>query len=89
MNAKHEAMFTLTFRAGITASAPRNEIGIPRLTQKASRMSRNSVSTTKTSRKPAAPLPSMMASRSDSTSDWSCHTVSVMPSGSHAPARST
>ena len=89
MKAKHETMLTLRSRLGISAKAPRKQIGIPRLTQKARRMSRNSVSTTKTSTKPAAPLLSMIASRSVSTSDWSCQIVSVMPSGSHVSARRT
>ena len=82
-------MLTLRFRLGINATAPRKQIGIPRLTQKASRMSRNSASTTKTSMNPAAPFSNMIASRSVSTSDWSCQTVSLTPSGNQASARRT
>ena len=89
MKAKHETMLTLRSRLGMRAKAPRKQMGIPRLTQKARRMSRNSVSTTKTSTKPAAPLASMIASRSVSTCDWSCQIVSVTPSGNQASARRT
>ena len=89
MNANSEMTFTETSSPGIRAIAPRNEIGIPRLTQKARRSSRNSVSTTKTRMNPVAPLRSMSVRRSFSTSAWSCQSVIEMPSGSRALARST
>ena len=66
---------------------PRNEIGIPRLTQKARRSSRNSASITNTSAKPMAPFRSMSDSRSIRTSAWFIQTVSVIPSGMPACAR--
>ena len=68
-NAKLETMFVDTPSPGINAIAPRNAIGIPRLTQRASRISRNNVSTTRTSTRPAAPLRSMIASRSSIAGD--------------------
>ena len=77
----------LRSRLGITANAPRNAIGIPRLTHTARRISRNSASTPKTSTKPAAPLFSRSASRPFRISDWSCQSVSVIPSGNQASAR--
>ena len=64
MNAKSDTALSETSSVGISAIAPRNEIGMPRLTQKATRSSRKSASTTRTSANPAAPLRSMSASRS-------------------------
>ena len=89
MKAKIETMLTDTPVTAISAMAPRNETGIPRLTQKARRSSRNSASTPKTSTNPAAPLRSMIDRRSFSTSAWSCQTVKKIPSGIRACARST
>ena len=89
MNANSEMTFTETSSPGIRAIAPRNEIGMPRLTQKASRSSRNSASTMKTRANPVAPLRSMRVSRSFSTSAWSCQSVIETPSGSRDLARST
>ena len=89
MNANSEMTLTDTSSPGISAIAPRKEIGMPRLTQKARRSSRNNVSTTKTSRNPVAPLRSINVSRSFSTSAWSCQSVIEMPSGSRGRVRST
>ena len=89
MNANREMTLTETSSPGIRAMAPRNEMGIPRLTQNASRSSRKSASTTKTSRNPVAPLRSMRLSRSLRTFAWSCQIVSEMPSGSRDCESST
>ena len=78
-----------TSTPGISARAPRNEIGIPRLTQNARRSSRNSASTRNTSANPATPLRSISESWLFSDSASFCHTVSVTPSGRRARASST
>ena len=64
-------------------------MGIPRLTQNASRSSRNSASTRKTSAKPAKPLCSISASVLFSDSASFCQTVSETPSGRRACASAT
>ena len=74
---------------GISARAPKNEIGMPRLTQNARRSSRNSASTRNTSANPATPLRSISESWLFSDSALFCHTVRVTPSGRRARAHST
>ena len=88
-NANSEIMLTETPKAGISAMAPRNESGIPRLTQKASRSSRKSASATNTSTNPVAPLRSMRVRRSFSPSASLSQMVIETPSGSRACVRST
>ena len=64
-------------------------MGMPRLTQNASRNSRKSASTMKTSTNPVAPLRAMRVSRPARISPWSCQIVSEMPSGTRACMSST
>ena len=80
MNAKVDTMFTVTSSPGMSMNMPRNEIGIPRLTQKARRNSRNTASNANTSARPATPFPNMSPSRSISTSAWFIQLVSLIPS---------
>ena len=82
-------MLKETSRPGISAIAPRNEMGMPRLTQNARRSSRNSASTRNTNANPAKPLRSISASWLLSDSASSCQTVSETPSGRRACASST
>ena len=89
MKANSEMTFTVTSSPGISAMAPRNEMGMPRLTQNASRSSRNRASTRNTSTNPPSPFRSMVVSRAWSIVDWSCQTVSKMPAGSVGRVRST
>ena len=56
MNANSDMMLTVTSLAGISMIAPRNEIGIPRLTQNASLSSRKRASMMKTSTNPDRPF---------------------------------
>ena len=89
VKANSEMTLADTSSDGIIAMAPRNEIGMPRLTQKASRSSRNSVSTMKTSTNPLAPVRSIRLRRSFSTSASFSQIVIETPSGSRARVRST
>ncbi len=89
MKAKVETSFIVTSSEGISMTVPRNEIGMPRLTQTASRSSRNSASIRNTSANPARPLRPMIDSRPCMYSAWFCHTVSAMPSGRVGLTRST
>ena len=56
MNANSEIMLIDTSSAGISQNVPRNEIGMPRLTQNASRKRRNNASTINTRQNPVSPL---------------------------------
>ena len=78
-----------TSRPGIIASAPRNEIGIPRLTHTASRSSKNKARTRKTRRNPVAPFRSISERRAFSNLAESCHTVSATPAGTWLCAMAT
>ncbi len=81
MKANSEIRLIDTSSVGISARAPRKEIGIPSDTQAASRSRRNSASTSATSAKPARPFLSSRSSRLRRMRVWSCQTVSWMPSG--------
>jgi len=81
-------MLMETSRLGIKAIAPRNEIGIPRLTQSARRRSRKRVSATKTSTNPVAPVRSISDSRLLNICAESCQIVSERPSGRRVCASS-
>ena len=63
MKANSDMTFTVTSSPGISMMAPRNEIGIPRLTQNASRRSRKSASSTNASANPVSPVRSIVESR--------------------------
>ena len=56
MKENSEIMLMETPNIGINAMAPRNEIGIPRVIQNASRRRKNRASTTKTSTSPVSAL---------------------------------
>ena len=56
MNAKSEIMLIETSSPGISQNVPRNEIGMPRLTQNARRNLRNRASTMNTRQNPVTPL---------------------------------
>ena len=56
MNANSEIMLIDTSSVGISQNVPRNEIGMPRLTQNASRKRRNNASTMNTRQNPVRPL---------------------------------
>ena len=89
MNANVETKFAVTSSPGITMNAPRKEMGMPRLTQNASRSSVSSASTMKTSTNPVAPLRAMSHSRSLRIRAVFCQTVSEIPGGSVGALRST
>ena len=89
MNANVETKFAVTSSPGITMNAPRKEIGMPRLTQNASRSSVSNASTMNTSTNPVAPLRAMSHSRSPRTRAPFCQTVSEIPGGSVGAVRST
>ena len=88
MKAKVDTMFAVTSSPGMSMNMPRNEMGIPRLTQNARRSSRNTASRANTSARPAAPFPSMSPSRSISASAWFIQPVSLIPSGRVGTLRS-
>ena len=79
----------VTPRPGISQMAPRNEIGIPRLTQNARRKRRKRASEANTSTKPAAKLRSSRLSRPARIFDISFQVASSMPAGIRGPASAT
>ena len=89
MKAKSDMTLIDTSSAGIRMKAPRNETGMPRLTQNARRSSRNSASRMKTTTKPDRPFRTINDRRALSNFAWSCQTVIEIPSGNVAWVRST
>jgi hypothetical protein len=86
MKPSRETKLTDIPRWGITATAPRKEMGMPRLTHMARRSRRNSARMRTTRRKPPRALRIMVFSRSERTSELSLQTVRVTPSGMRACA---
>ena len=87
-NANNDMMLMETSRLGIKAIAPRNETGIPRLTQSARRRSRKRASAMKTSANPVAPVRSISDSRALNIFAVSCQIVSEIPAGRRVCASS-
>ena len=84
MKANSEMRFTETPIQGIIHAAPRNDSGMPRLTQNASRKRRNSARLMNTRMRPTMPLRINRSRRSRSTLAWFCHVVRWTPSGKRA-----
>ena len=81
MKANSEIMLIETSSVGISQNVPRNEIGMPRLTQKARRNRRNNASTRNTRPKPVSPLRIIRSRRPRRYVESSCQVVNSMPSG--------
>ena len=84
MKAKSENRLIERSKVGISHSAPRNEMGTPRLTQAARRKRRKRARLATTSRNPCSPLRVSSSRRSRSTFVWSRQVLIWTPSGSQA-----
>ena len=89
MNANSEIILIDWSNSPMQAIAPRNEIGMPRVTQNANRMRRNRVNTTKTSTKPERAFLSSRLMRPCSSAELSCRVAKVIPAGSVEAVRAT
>ena len=89
MNENRDIMLIDTSKTGITAIAPRNEIGMPIVTQNASRSRMNNASTTKTSTSPVIAFFTSRSMRLLSRRAVFCHVNTSIPRGADADARST
>ena len=81
MKANSEIMLIDTSSDGISQNVPRNEIGMPRLTQKAKRKRRNNASTMNTRQNPVTPFRIIKSRRPARYTESSCHVVRWIPSG--------